>query len=262
MVESFVGSCAILTVKEQAEGGIGLTVAMQAFNMLDHLVPYTGMGPVGEVRILPDPDTFKILPWDPHSAAMVSDLMTLDGQPWAACPRSFLKRMITQAEGAGLLVQASLENEFILYREVDGKFVPADQALCFSTIGMHESAAVIDDMVSAFEALKIPVDSYYPEYGPGQHELTIQHAEALTAADRRFTRYGAQCGAEPRAVASLAPQAVPRIAGQRVPHPLACGTDRQRPAAVGATVTPTTSATWAITSITWHPGALCRAWWL
>src|SRR5213078_2898123 len=48
------------------ESGIGLTVAMQAMNALDQLQPVEGMGPVGEVRLVPDPDTFRVLPYAPH----------------------------------------------------------------------------------------------------------------------------------------------------------------------------------------------------
>ena len=44
--------CHIDRLKSRLKGGIGLTVAMQAFNMLDHLVPYPGMGPVGEIRLV------------------------------------------------------------------------------------------------------------------------------------------------------------------------------------------------------------------
>jgi len=170
-------------LERRLKGGIGLTVAMQAFDMLDHLVPIEGMGPIGEVRIMPDPGTFKILPYAIHSAAMVSDLLTLDGKPWEACPRSFLKRMITRAGEHGITIQTAMENEFILCREQEGKMVPADEALCFSTVGMHQMGPVIDDMIAAFESMGIQVDLYHPEYGPGQHEITICHAEALTAAD-------------------------------------------------------------------------------
>lgn len=167
-------------------GGIGLTVAMQAFNMLDHLISFSGMGPVGEVRLIPDPETFKILPFAPRSASLLCDLLDLDGQPWGACPRTFLKKMVARAADLNIVIRTAFENEFILCREVDGKLIPADQALCFSTSGMHQSASVIDDMVSAFEAMCIPIDAYYPEYGPGQHELTMKHADALVAADQQI----------------------------------------------------------------------------
>jgi glutamine synthetase len=166
--------------------GFGLTVAMQAFNMLDHLVPFEGMGPVGEVRLMADPASFKLLPYVPRSAAMIADLLTSDRRPWGACPRSFLKRMIARATKQGIVVRAALENEFILCRQVDGKMVPADEDPCFSTIAMQESALFVDDLVTTFEGMGMAVDAYYPEYGHGQHELTLRHAEALIAADNQI----------------------------------------------------------------------------
>lgn len=202
-------------LEKRLKGGIGLTVAMQAFNMLDHLVPFEGMGPVGEVRIMPDPNTFKILPYARLSAAMVSDLLTLDGQPWEACPRSFLKRMIARADQHGIRVETAMENEFILCREQDGRMAPADEALCFSTVGMHEMGPVIDDMIAAFEGMGIPVDIYHPEYGPGQHEITICHAEALTAADLQiFYRETVRSVARDHGLyASFAPKPFPDLPG-------------------------------------------------
>src|SRR5207237_3891664 len=53
------------------ESGIGLTVAMQAMNGLDHLQPVEGMGPVGEIRLVPDPETFRVLPYAPRTGAML-----------------------------------------------------------------------------------------------------------------------------------------------------------------------------------------------
>ena len=59
--------------------GIGLTVAMNAMNALDHLQPVDGMGPVGEVRLVPDLNTFRVLPYAPHTGAMLVDQLGLDG---------------------------------------------------------------------------------------------------------------------------------------------------------------------------------------
>ena len=36
--------------------GIGLTVAMQGFTPTEHLAPTTHLGPVGEIRLVPDLD--------------------------------------------------------------------------------------------------------------------------------------------------------------------------------------------------------------
>jgi glutamine synthetase len=166
--------------------GIGLTVAMQAMNMLDQLTPVEGMGPVGEIRLRPDPETFTVLPYAPHTAAMTVDMCTLEGAAWEACPRSFLKRQIDACAAAGFGVRAAFEGEFTLaVRNPDGAFAPLDQSLCFSTTGMTTAAAVMDDIVAALEAQDIQVEQYYPELGHGQQELSIRHAPALAAADRQ-----------------------------------------------------------------------------
>jgi glutamine synthetase len=166
--------------------GIGLTVAMQAMNMLDQLQPVDGLGPVGEIRLIPDPDTFTVLPYAPNAAAMTSDMCTLDGAPWEVCPRAFLKRQIAACAATGFSVRAAFECEFTLAaRNPDGTFAPLDESLCFSTIGMTTAAPVIDAIVAGLEAQGIEVEQYYPELGHGQQEISIRHAGALTAADRQ-----------------------------------------------------------------------------
>jgi glutamine synthetase len=198
------------------ESGQGLTVAMQAMNMLDQLQSVDGMGPVGEVRLTPDPESFVILPYAPHSAAMMCDMLTLDRTPWAACPRTFLKRMIERAAGQGITVQAAFEGEFSLLRQsADGSYAPIDTGLCFSTISMAAAAEVIDALVAALTAQHIPVDAYYPELGHGQHELPIRHAPAMRSADNQiwFRETVRNVAAQHGLLASLAPKPLPEQAG-------------------------------------------------
>src|SRR5216684_2454782 len=118
------------------QAGIGLTVALQAMNALDQLQPVPGMGPVGEVRLVPDLDTFRVLPYTPHAGAVLTDHVGLDGEPAAVCQRSFLKRMEARLAERGLVLRCAFENEFSLATRVDGEYVPIDSALCFSTIAM------------------------------------------------------------------------------------------------------------------------------
>src|ERR1700724_4867910 len=60
-------SAGITNLADRLETGIGLTVAMQAFTMLDHLASVDGMGPVGEIRLGPDPRPFPISPYAPRT---------------------------------------------------------------------------------------------------------------------------------------------------------------------------------------------------
>ncbi|HLJ82005.1 MAG TPA: glutamine synthetase, partial [Ktedonobacterales bacterium] len=77
--------------------GIGQSLAMQAFAGIDALAPVDGLGPVGEFRLVPDPETFVVLPYAPNTGMMLCDLLDQNRQPWGACPRTFLKRQIAEA---------------------------------------------------------------------------------------------------------------------------------------------------------------------
>src|SRR5262245_42412653 len=163
--------------------GIGQTLAMQAFAGVDALAAVEGLGPVGEFRLLPDPSTFVVLPYVPNSGMMLCDMLTLERQPWEACPRTFLKRMLASAATMGITMQAAVEHEFYLARTTPGGYEPFDRSLCYSSIGFNSSAHIMDDIIAALEQQGIQVEQYMPELGPGQQELSIHHADALRAAD-------------------------------------------------------------------------------
>src|SRR6476619_2974395 len=169
------------------ESGIGLVKGMQSFTSLDSLAPDATYGPVGEIRLVPDPDTFVVLPYAPRSGQMIANMIELDHQPWALDPRSFLQRMVAAAAAKDLAFDAAFENEFFLaYRRDDG-FVPVDRSLCFSAIGMKSTEPVIQDIIADLTAQGLTVELSHPELGWGQQELSIRHAPALRAADNQIT---------------------------------------------------------------------------
>src|ERR671923_2114887 len=148
--------------------GIGQTLAMQAFTGVESLAVVEGMGPVGEFRLIPDPQTFVILPYVPNAGSMMCDMIRLDGQPWEACPRTFLKRMVARLAEQGMRAEAAVEHEFYLAREENGKYVPADHSLCYSSIGLDDQAEVIDALLAALEAQGISIELFHTELGPAQ----------------------------------------------------------------------------------------------
>ncbi len=163
--------------------GIGQTLAMQAFTGVETLAPVKGMGPVGEFRLIPDPQTFVILPYVPSTGSMLCDMIRLDGQPWEACPRTFLKRMVARLAEHGMRAEAAIEHEFYFARREGNAYVPADDSLCYSTRGLDDEAEVIDAVLEALEAVGLSVELYHAELGPAQQELSIRYANALRAAD-------------------------------------------------------------------------------
>jgi glutamine synthetase len=196
--------------------GIGLTVAMQAMNGLDHLQPVEGMGPVGEIRLVPDPDTFRVLPYAPNTGAMLVDQLALDGEVAAVDQRGFLRRQADRLAGRGARLEVAFENEFALAtRGDDGAYVPVDSSLCFSTIGMAASADYINALVAALEAQDIPLEQYYAELGHGQQEISTVHRPAVQAADEQLLVRETIRGVAARhgLVATLAPKPWPEGAG-------------------------------------------------
>jgi glutamine synthetase len=210
-------------LRERMASGIGHTVAMMAMSMLDQLQPVAGMGPVGEVRIVPDPDTFVSLPYAPGAAAMLGDLVRPDGTAWDACPRTFLKQAIAELASEGYALQAAFEPEFTIGRResspagpsIPDRLIPLDDSLCYSATGFHLAHEIAMELVEALEAQGLVVEHYYPELGHGQHEISIGHAGALRAADNHVLYRETVRGVAFRhgLWASLAPKPIPDQAG-------------------------------------------------
>ena len=190
------------------QSGIGLVKGMQSFASLDFLAPDGTYGPVGEIRLVPDPDTFVVLPYAPRSGQMIANMIELDHTPWALDPRGFLQRMVAQAAAQGLVFDAAFENEFYLATKTDDGYRPVDQSLCFSAIGMDSTEDVIQDIIAALTDQGLIVELSHPELGWGQQELSIRHAPALRAADDQITYRQTVRGVAARhgLVASLAPK--------------------------------------------------------
>ena len=207
---------------ERMATGIGLVTGMQAMSMLDELAPVPGLGPVGEIRLVPDPESFVVLPYAPGAAAMTADMVRLDGEPWEACPRAFLRRAVAELAAEGYALLAAFEPEFTLGRRVPGprpgeldRLVPVDQSLCFSTTGFGAAHDYVVELVRALQDQGLVVEQYYPELGHGQQELSIRHAPAVAAADNMvWYRETARGVAWRQGLwASLAPKPIPDQAG-------------------------------------------------
>jgi glutamine synthetase len=201
--------------------GIGHTVAMMAMSMLDHLQPVDGMGPVGEVRIMPDPATFVPLPYAPGAGAMLADQVLPSGEPWDGCARTYLKQAMAAAAAEGFAATAAFEPEFTLgRREADpgggpDRLVPNDDSLCYSATGFHLAHDFTMDLLGALTAQGLRPEHYYPELGHGQQEMTVRYTAALQAADNHVLYREAVRGTAFRRGmwASLAPKPIPDQAG-------------------------------------------------
>jgi glutamine synthetase len=123
--------------------------------------------------------------------------------------------MAARAAEQGIEVQAAFEYEFYLAREIDGRYVPADDSLCFSSDGMDRAGDVIGEILDALDAQGLQPRQYYPELGPAQQELSIMHGPLPAAADRQVAVRETVRGVALRygLTASFAPKPFPDQAG-------------------------------------------------
>ena len=141
----------------------------------------------------PDPSTFQILPWrgeiDP-TARMFCDIMTPDGQPAAADPRNVLRRALAKASDLGFSFYIHPEIEFYLLKSSqigpEGP-IPVDKAGYFDNVPGGTAHDFRRRAVSMIEQLGISVEFSHHEGGPGQNEIDLRYADALTMADNIMT---------------------------------------------------------------------------
>ncbi|MFM9877808.1 MAG: glutamine synthetase family protein [Rhodoglobus sp.] len=141
----------------------------------------------------PDPATFQILPWrgevDP-TARMFCDITTPDGQPAIADPRNVLKRALAKAADRGFSFYTHPEIEFYLLKSTElknGQPQPVDAAGFFDNVPGGTAHDFRRRSVRMLEDLGISVEFSHHEAGPGQNEIDLRYADALTTADNIMT---------------------------------------------------------------------------
>jgi glutamine synthetase len=143
---------------------------------------------------MPDPTTFQVFPFEGggsgESARMFCDILQPDGSPSWADPRHVLRRALSRAAEKGFTFYTHPEIEFFLLESLpaDGSPpVPVDAGGYFD----HTTHAVARDFrrqaVLALERIGISVEFSHHEVAPGQQEIDLRYADALTTADNVMT---------------------------------------------------------------------------
>ncbi|MQM28693.1 type I glutamate--ammonia ligase [Glycomyces albidus] len=143
---------------------------------------------------MPDPTTFQVFPFEGRgigeSARMFCDILTPEGAPSWADPRHVLRRALSKAADRGFTFYVHPEIEFFLFKdgEADGsKPEPVDDGGYFD----HTTHSVARDFrrqaILALERVGISVEFSHHEVAPGQQEIDLRYADALTTADNIMT---------------------------------------------------------------------------
>ncbi len=146
-----------------------------------------------DMLVRPDPSTFSVLPWrgdHQGTGRMFCDILTPDGEPTLADPRHVLKRALEKAAGHGLTFYTHPEIEFYLLKDepVRGRAPePVDQAGYFDHVARGTTHDFRRAAIGLLESMGISVEFSHHEGGPGQNEIDLRYADALSTADNIMT---------------------------------------------------------------------------
>lgn len=154
-----------------------------------------------DVVMLPDPSTFRVLPWAPHTGWMLCDIVFADGRPVPLDTRHLYRRALASLGEAGYDFVAGLEVEFHLFKlersrlALDdagqpGRPGPPPEVSLLNQGYQYLTEQRYDEMDPILEILRnnvaglgLPLRSLEVEFGPSQVEFTFRAANGLEPAD-------------------------------------------------------------------------------
>lgn len=162
-----------------------------------------GFGPgrltgASDFLLIPDPRTFRVLPWSPHSGWMTGEIHDTDGTPIPFSSRRILRQAVEKLEQKNMRLVTGLEVEFHVFRLDDANLRhdnaarpedPPETSLLthgyqYLTESRYDEMEHVMDLIRRNAiALELPVRSMEAEFGPSQFEFTFRPAGALENAD-------------------------------------------------------------------------------
>jgi glutamine synthetase len=146
-----------------------------------------------DMYLKPDYDTFVVFPWETsggHTARMMCDIYTPDGEPFVGCPRNTLKRVMAEAKEMGYEMFAGPEPEFFLFeKDKDGNPTTKthDKGGYFDLSPVDLGGDARRDTVLALKKMGFEVEAAHHEVAPGQHEIDFKYTDVLRTADNIAT---------------------------------------------------------------------------
>ncbi|MFE9645709.1 type III glutamate--ammonia ligase [Streptomyces sp. NPDC006365] len=141
-----------------------------------------------EVAAVPDLARGIAVPWQQDITWFPSDLW-LNGATFEACSRQILKRSQARAAELGFVCNVGIETEFFILRDGENGPEPVEESdslakPCYDLRTLLRSFPVVDELVTAMNALGWGVYSFDHEDGNGQFEIDFAYTDALGMADR------------------------------------------------------------------------------
>lgn len=161
--------------------GIGWTPTNSMITALGPIAPGP-WGPYGDLVLAPVPETRIRADYGADDAAehfVMANILHLDGRPWQVCPRGFLERGLSALKQRhGLTLKSAFEHEFV-YDAVEER-----PNASYALDAFRRQGRFAETYLAALKQAGIELDTFMPEYGPMQYEVTVGPAQGVTAADQ------------------------------------------------------------------------------
>ncbi|TFF97033.1 MAG: type I glutamate--ammonia ligase [Promethearchaeota archaeon] len=153
----------------------------------------TGYGAIEESDkvAIPDPTTFKILPWRDKNkvARVICDIYKPDGERYEGDPRYILQRAIDKAAQHGYTFYCAPEMEFFMLDQAarEQKFKPSDLRGYFDFDPYDINEMMRYKIAQYCDKMGIEIEALHHEVAYGQHEVDFRYDEGVNSADNTIT---------------------------------------------------------------------------
>lgn len=146
----------------------------------------------GDLLLVPDPGTLRVLPWDRAAVHVIADAHHRDGTAVGVAPRQVLREQIAALARHGLVAYAGFELEFRVFRESFAAaaqrrwrdLTPATRGnVDYALTGLEHLEPLARRIRREMGQAGLVLESARGECAPGQYEVVFGYDEALASAD-------------------------------------------------------------------------------
>lgn len=178
----------VASFAQLARDGMAFCAASLVGGLAINVAGYPAEPTYPDMRIRLLPDTVVQVPWEPATAWCIGEVDPADDHR-GLCPRGVLGRAVAALADIGLTASLAPELEFYLVKRRErGDLIPAVDGLCMVyTMGdCSDPSGVVRTLLRHANQFGLDASTAHHECGRGQYEINLNHAEAISAADRAF----------------------------------------------------------------------------
>jgi len=164
--------------------GVGMSPVFEVFMVNDSITASDEVsGPVGDLRLMPDPFALKVLAAQPGWAWAPVDKYTQEAEVYPGCQRSFASRMAARLADAGIEMRMTFELEWFQADADSDTDRPVHRGPAYGLPVLATVSDFVRDLIAALEEEGVGAEQFHPEYAMGQLELSVPPADPVGAAD-------------------------------------------------------------------------------